>query len=120
MTLVHKEWTGKYWRGKWDNLGGYLVSTVEAVARGPQQLSIFGVGLDQKLYCLEGDGGATWGTWWSLDGQITTPPHAVAWGPDRLDVFAMSRDGTFLHRFREPPLPHMIDPWRLWESIGAP
>ena len=120
MTLVHKEWTGKYWRGTWDNLGGYLVSTVEAVARGPQQLSIFGVGLDQKLYCLEGDGQATWGTWWPLDGQITTPPHAVVWGPDRLDVFAMSRDGTFLHRFREPPLPHMIEPWRLWESIGAP
>ncbi len=103
---VYSSWwsAGYDWSGvndTWRSLGGYFPvgAPVSAVARSPNNLDLFVVGNDGRVYTSWWSAGRDWSgvndTWRSLGGYfpVGAPVSAVARSPDNLDLFVVGNDG---------------------------
>jgi hypothetical protein len=89
------------WRGWWRITNGLVASNapVTAVARDPNKLDVFTIGLDGGLWTAAWDqfaANARWRGWWRIgegQGNQGAPLAAVARGPSKLDVFMAGSNG---------------------------
>jgi hypothetical protein len=103
---VYTSWwyAGSDWSGindNWRSLGGFFPvgAPVSAVARTPDNLDLFIVGNDGRVYTSWWYAGSDWSgindNWRSLGGffPVGAPVSAVARTPDNLDLFIVGNDG---------------------------
>jgi len=109
--MYHKWWNGSAWGG-FENLGGIISSTPNAVSWGPNRLDIFAKGTDNAMWHKWWDGSA-WGGWESLGGVLDSAPCAVSWAANRLDIFAKGTDNALWHKWWNGSA------WGGWESLGG-
>ncbi|MGM0924777.1 MAG: hypothetical protein ACQEWW_26940 [Bacillota bacterium] len=99
---VYTSWwsAGWDWSGindNWKSLGGFFPpgAPVSAVARTPNNLDLFVVGNDGRVYTSSWSEGSNWSNWRSCGGFFPpgAPVSAVARTPNNLDLFVVSNDG---------------------------
>jgi len=88
------------------------------ISRSTDQLDIFAVGLDGRVYTAAWQpGDTTWRGWWPIEGLEVAPcapVTAVSRAKDKLDIFAVGLDGRVYTAAWQPGDPA----WRGWWPIG--
>lgn len=115
-----EEWSGK--DNKWGSIGGDFEpgSKVTAVARSADNLDIFVVGKDGKVYMSYWYTGGDWSginnDWAALGGDFPTGTEiaAVSRSPDNIDLFAVGADGSVYTSYW-----YTGGDWSQWQSIGG-
>jgi hypothetical protein len=103
-------WTG------WRDLGGVLTSDVDAGVQADGKLSVFGVGLDGRIWFRRETSPGTWAEWdaiGSMTGFVGRPTVARS-KDDRLEVFGRTAAGELWHVWQTTP----NGGWSGWEKRG--
>jgi hypothetical protein len=95
---MHRAWDGSGWSAD-EDLGGNLAAPAAVTSWAENEMEVFAVFEDGKLWDIYWDG-AAWHEWKELGGgPFVGQPAASSWGADRIDVFATDRDGALWHRW---------------------
>jgi len=100
--LYHVHWdsaTGKYTPalGSFDKLDGAFLHTPTAVCAGPEEVTVFAVGMDSCLHYFHWSTGHGWSHRQTLEGHWEGAPKAVSASPGTWDVFGITRGGGLNH-----------------------
>ena len=108
------------WEEWWGLSGGATAvgGRVTAISRGPDNVDVFVVGTDGRVYTAAWvQPAATWSSWQPI-GDVRVPVgaavHAAARNPDRLDIFVTDAGGKVMTAAWEPSF---TDGWHGWDWI---
>ena len=110
-------WNGSSW--SWGSTlqltpaGTTFAGQLSAVSNAPNQIFLYGIGTDGKLYQNYATNNTNWNGWSSLDQpkppdcpttvQLIGTPAAVAWASQQnLSIFARGIDGQLYHKYYSP------------------
>ncbi|SEW08913.1 C1 family peptidase [Kaistella antarctica] len=98
------------WHG-FENLGGLLTSTPNAVSWGPNRIDVVVRGTDSAVYHKWWNG-SSWNGYENLGGLIQDAPTICSWANGRLDIFATGLNHHLWHRWYQGG-------WSGWEDLGG-
>lgn len=98
------------WHG-FENLGGKLTSTPNAVSWGANRIDVVARGTDSAVYHKWWNG-SSWNGYENLGGLIQGAPTICSWANGRLDIFATGMDHHLWHRWYQGG-------WSGWEDLGG-
>jgi len=99
--VYHKWWDGARWGpngtdGSYENMGGTIVGSPQAVCWGPNRIDIFSIGLNSALYHKFWNG-SVWGPsggsgpWENMGGVCHGTPEVISRAPGNLEVFVLGK-----------------------------
>lgn len=90
--LCQESRTGLLLKDLWEPLGSTIISPLSGVSSTPNDLDIYGLGTDRKVYCKElilGDWFPSREGWWDLGGSFSLPPLAVGTPAGHIHLFCL-------------------------------
>ena len=122
-------WNGSSW--SWGSTlqltpaGTNFAGQLSAVSNAPNQIFLYGIGTDGKLYQNYATNNTNWNGWSSLDQpkppdcpttvQLIGTPAAVSWASQQnLSIFARGIDGQLYHKYYSPS-----GGWGPWQCLGG-
>ena len=98
--------------------GGTFTSPPAGVALAPNELHVFGLGLDYAVYHKIYDATASFGHQWSpnwdnLGGDLTSTPVVLSTAQHHIDLFGLGPDQGMLHRSWNGSA------WSDWDELGG-